>query len=383
MKSTVLTLVVLIPAMVAWPQAEQSVFDPETFFAPAGSAVDEAGETATLRAASRTGLDFSGDAGADVLYTILEPFDDDERTSVYTGATALRLDASGGDRKDAKVEASVLVRLGYGVAAAPVLSFELKKLYLSVYTPLADISAGRMVINYGRGTIFSPVDLFSAVDTSDLGLGRAGTDALRVQVPFGDFSGLDLVATLGRSTGDGIAGARVYGNVSGLDLGVSAFSDGLADGSGDLVAGLDFKGDLVLGISGEAVARVPLADWQPDATGAVYSLMLGVDYSFAGEWFVDAEYLWNASAGDAVAAGSFSSGQNLSGSLSWKPDELTALDLRCIMAPRENALQATVSLSRSVASGANLISYAQYQRGDVAGHSTESLGLGLRLSVAY
>jgi hypothetical protein len=299
----------------------------------------------------------------------------------------------GGNRNEAKVEASVVFSMIYGVDEVPVMSFDLKKLYLAVYTPYADLSAGRMIINYGRGTVFSPVDLFSAVDTADLGLGRTGTDALRVLLPLGDFSGLDLVATLGTSTGEGIAGGHLYGNLAGIDAGASAFGVGLADGNGVMVAGLDFKGDLELGVSAEAVTRIPVLDWQPDDSDAVYSLMFGVDYSFSGVWFVDAEYLWNLRTGEAYAVGTFRSGHTLFGAVSWKPDELTAFDLRCIAAPLEEAAQVTFSFSRSIASGASLIAYVLYRDGDVEGFyldkpltvgiGAESLGLGIRLLVAY
>ncbi|OHD24718.1 MAG: hypothetical protein A2Y38_05810 [Spirochaetes bacterium GWB1_59_5] len=393
MKLTVLALVALVPAITVWSQEGQSGFDPDAFFSPAGSGTGETEASASTQSARPAGLEFSGDASADILYTVLEPFDESARTSDYTGATSLRLDATGGDRNEAKVEASAIVLMIYGVAEAPVMSFELKKLYLSIYTALADISAGRMVINYGRGTVFSPVDLFSAVDTSDLGLGRTGTDALRALLPLGDFSGLDLVATLGASTGESIAGGRLYGNLAGVDAGVSAFGVGLADGSGDIVAGLDFKGDLELGVSAEAVARIPVFDWHPDGSETVYSLMFGADYSFADAWFIDAEYLWNLRTGDAYAVGAFRSDHTLFGAISWKPDELTALDLRCIAAPFEEAVQATFSLSRSVAAGASIVGYALYRSGDVEGRYLDgpapsaiglaSFSLGIRLSVAY
>jgi hypothetical protein len=336
-------------------------------------------------------LVFSGEASADLIYTILEPFDRTDRDFLYAGVTSLRLDATGGDRESSKVEASVLISMVDGDIA--MTAFELKKLYLSVYTHLADLSAGRMVINYGRGTVFSPVDLFSYVDTSDLGLGRTGSDAVRVLFPSGDFSGIDLVATMGEVGWDGTAGGRFYGNAAGLDFGVSCFGDGLYDGNGDLVAALDLKGDLELGISAEAVARIPFASWSPDVSEAVYSIMLGADYSLGGEWFFDAEYLLNLRAGSVYAAGLFRSEHNMFASVSWKPDELTALDLRCIGVPAEGALQAALSLSRNIAAGANLAAYLVYRRGDVEGYFLGSvppagivltkISIGCQLSVAY
>jgi hypothetical protein len=383
MSRAAVALALLIPAMAAWPQAEsqseaqpetQTAFDPDAFFSSPGTEPGVLGDVASP--ARPAGLVFSGEASADILYTIVEPFDAAARTAGYTGATSLRLDALGGKPDEAKVEASVVVGLLDGDGSTMFL--ELRKLYLSIYSRAVDLSAGRMIINYGRGTVFSPVDLFSTVDVSDLRLGRTGTDALRAQLPLGSFSGLDLVATLGKPSGDGIAGGRIFGNAAGWDFGLSAFGAGLADGYGDLVAGLDFKGDLELGLSAEALARLPFSAWVPDATEAVYSLMLGADYSIGGQWFFDLEYLANLRSGSAQAVGDFRAAHNLFGSVSWKPDELTALDLRCIAAPAEGAVRVTFSLSRSVASGASVAGYLMYQGGDVTGVS-----LGTRLSVAY
>jgi len=391
-----LALSALFTVAALWPQDAQPAFDADSFFSSPGAgsaatedAADEA--VASVPTARAAGLAFSGEASANILYRMLDPFDSNARDYAYTGVTSLRLDATGGDRDESKVEASAVVSMVDGDVTA--MAFELKKLYLSVYTRHADLSAGRMIINYGRGTVFSPVDLFSAVDTADLALGRTGTDAVRVLLPFGDFSGLDLVATMGGVGWDGAAGGRFYGNADGLDFGISGFGDGLYDGDGDLVAAIDLKGDLELGISAEAVARLPFAAWSPDASEIVVSAMLGADYSLDSEWFFDVEYLLNMRMGSSYAVGTFRSGQNLFASVLWKPDELTALDLRFIGALAEAAVQATLSVSRNIASGASLAAYAVYRSGDVEGFylgtaspsagDATSVGLGLRLSVAY
>jgi len=363
------------------------------------------------------GLMLSGDMSADFVYGIVEPFDEAARTGGYSGAVSLEIDAAGGNRDSARLEASAVVNLLYGDAAdavraaanlvtgdealvsyligadGPVMSVDLKKLYFSVYTRFADFSVGRMKINFGKGTVFSPVDLFGSVDTSDLELGRIGNDAVRALVPFGDFSGMDLIATMDRSYGDAIFGGRLYGNLAGWDVAFSAFGDGLADGSGDLAVGLDFKGDLVVGLSGEAMARVPIAGWSGNSSDTVYSLMAGVDYSIGGDWIFDAEYLCNIRSGSVYPVGSFRSTHNVFASVSWTPDELTALDLRCIAAPGDDALQTTISVSRSVATGARLMAYALYRTGDVEGRyidsgiplaaDAERAGFGMRVSVSY
>jgi hypothetical protein len=405
-------------------QEEGTAFDADSFFgsgAPGGTAGDtSADETAGdppeaeqapsavyLGSYGRpSGLSFTGEASADLVYAIAEPFSASERSGSYTGLSALRLDAQGGDRNAAKLEISAVARLFYGDAAellraqaasvlagsgapaeiaslllgadGPVLSFELKKLYLSVHTPVADVSAGRMIINYGRGTAFSPVDLFSSLDDSGLKLGRTGSDALRILVPLSDYSGVDVAAGIADTPEFGIAGARHYGNALGVDYGLSAFRDGSRGAEGELVLGLDLKGDLGLGIAAEALARLPLNGLRLDAAEAVYSLMLGLDYSLSGRWFFDLEGLWNISAGDALAAGAFSQSAHGFASLSWKPDELNALDLRAFCAS-DGSGRLVFSAARDIAAGASLAAYAQY----ASSAAGDSLSVGLRLSVAY
>jgi hypothetical protein len=62
-----------------------------------------------------SGLVFTGEATTDLAYSI-EPFDGAARSGSYNGISSLRLDAIGGDRNEAKIEASVIVRMIYGDA---------------------------------------------------------------------------------------------------------------------------------------------------------------------------------------------------------------------------------------------------------------------------
>ncbi len=399
--AAILCLLALAPQAQVAAQDSGAAFDADSFFgsgaadgaaeepaADEAAADGQAGGQPEARApgaaylgsyARPSGLSFTGEASADLSYLIAEPFSSAGRSGSYRGLSGLRIDAMGGDRNAAKLEASALAGLLYSDAAAEAaLSFELKKLYLSVHLPKADLAVGRMIINYGRGTAFSPVDLFSSLDLSGLKLGRKGSDALRLLVPLSDFSGIDMVAGIAGSPELGIAGLRHYGNALGLDYGLSAFRDGSRGGDGELVLALDLKGDLELGIAAEALARLPFDGPTLDPTEAVYSLMLGLDYSVGGRWFFDLELLWNMSAGSALAAGAFSQSAHGFASLSWKPDELNALDLRAFYA-YDGSAQLVWSAARDIAAGASLAAYAQYAY-SAAG---DSLALGLRLGVAY
>jgi len=324
-------------------------------------------------------LRFSGEANADIGYVVSNPFETaggPSRVGSYASASSIRLDAVGGNRDSAKVEVSVLSGLAH-LDGAIVPLFDVKKLFVSVYTDFADISAGRMIVNFGRGTIFSPVDLFSSADLGDLNFGRIGMDAVRVLVPFGDFSGLDLVAAMAEKPEDTAAGGKLYADFSGWDVGVCAFRDRSA------FFGFDFKGDAIVGVSGEAAARI-------EESGARYRFMGGLDYSIGGEWFFDLEYLANVVADDPTLTESFDRAHNLFASVLWAPDKLTAVGIRAVGSAEDGDGRwlATFTASRGVARGATLVVYAQYSSGDVEGTAeanadTPAAAFGTRLSVAF
>lgn len=394
--------------------AEGGAFDADAFFgaSPApetptqapGDGGDGAPIASAPAAGNQGGLSLRGEASASAAAAVPEPFDPDARTAHYFGSSAARIDAIGGDRNGAKFEASVSIEAFYGAAAdkaamlpaagllaarpspgGPVLALGLEKLFVSVHTPLVDIAAGRMIINYGRGTALSPVDLFATVGLAGTELKRRPNDAARARIPFGPFSGLDLVSTLHPGPSEGVAGARHYGYLAGVDYGLSAFRDGR--GSGALVAGFDAKFDLGPGWSLEAVARLPWESSVPTLAGAGYSLMLGADYSLGGKLFLDAELAWNLGELGMAAAGSYGApaGQGEPprlrgfGSVSLKIDELSTVDIR-VLVDSGGAYQLGLAAARSVATGARAILLAQLAESDAA---PQLLTVGASLSVAF
>jgi hypothetical protein len=389
--------------------AEGGAFDADAFFGsspvpetPVQATGDSAGGAPIAFApatGNQGGLSLRGEASASAGVAFRAPFDADARTVQYFGSSAARLDAIGGDRNAAKFEASVSVETLYGAAAdqaaalpaagllaarpspdAPVLALGIEKLFVSVHTPLADIAAGRMIINYGRGSALSPVDLFATIGLSGTELKRGPNDAARARIPFGPFSGLELVSTLQPDPADGVAGARHYGYLFGVDYGLSAFRDGR--GSGALVAGFDAKFDLGPGWSFEAVARLPWESSAPTIDGAGYSLMLGADYSIAGKLFLDAELEWNlgelsmisttAGQGEPARLRGF-------GSVSLKIDELSTVDVR-VLVDSGGAYQLGLAFARSVATGARALLFAQLTDSAPA---PQLLAVGASLSVAF
>lgn len=306
-------------------------------------------------------LRLSGEARADAAYLVSDGADS------FVSASSIRLDAVGGYRDSAKVEASVVGALAH-LDGETRPAADIRKLYVSVFTEFADISAGRMIVNYGRGTVFSPVDLFSSADLSDpaASVGRTGTDALRVLLPFGDFSGMELVSAFSERPRDATAGGRVYGNIAGWDLAFSAFRDGGA------FFGIDLKGDAVAGVSAEAAARV-------EERGTRFRLMAGLDYSIGGEWLFDLEYLENIDVGSPERVDAFGAGRSAFLSVAWLPDQLSVLGARAVatFAGGQPSWTASLSASRSIARGATLSLYASYLS------APSSLSAGSRLSVSF
>lgn len=367
----------------------------------AGSVVSAAAQSGS------GGVRLTGEGWSDAAATLADS------ELLFGGYTALRLDVNAGDRQTAKVEGSVIFRLLYGLPADtlrdqaedllgdPLAGYltgtegalfhaEVKKLYLSVYAERFDLSVGRMILNYGRGTVFSPVDLFAGIDLTDLSFGRTGTDAARLQIPLGAVSGLEAAVTLPYGIQELTGGIRGFGNLAGWDFGLSLFRDGSSlrgggEGSGVLVCGLDFKGDLVLGFSGEAVVRFPWDGEGLSAEGVTASLMAGVDYSVGGKWIFDLEYLANL--GEGSRTGTFRGDHTLFGSVTFQPDLLTSLVLYGIVRLEDPSWQVMFTATRSVAARVNLTGYLSWSGGDMTGSlpadPPQTGTAGIRVSVLF
>ena len=90
------------------------------------------------------------------------------------------------------------------------------------------------MVNYGRGALWSPTDIFTELDLTGLSPVRLGTDAARVTVPLGNTSGLDIVAAPTLAPADGRYALRLGGLVGDVDGG----RDG---GAGRKRQGLDIR----------------------------------------------------------------------------------------------------------------------------------------------
>ncbi|MGD8383750.1 MAG: hypothetical protein PVJ11_16530, partial [Syntrophobacterales bacterium] len=84
----------------------------------------------------------------------------------------------------------------------------------------ADITVGRQAITFGKAYFWNPLDIFLPFDPRQFDRDyKAGVDALRVDIPLGSFTGINLITVAGReldSSGefidDGTLNASWYGS---------------------------------------------------------------------------------------------------------------------------------------------------------------------------
>ena len=79
--------------------------------------------------------------------------------------------------------------------------------------PHADITIGRQAITFGKAYFWNPLDIFLPFNAQQIERDyKAGVDAVRVDIPLGNFSGINIVGALGREIG--YDGAYINGNKS-------------------------------------------------------------------------------------------------------------------------------------------------------------------------
>lgn len=172
---------------------------------------------------------------------------------------------------------------------APVL-LDVRKLYLSIYLPFADITMGRQIINFGKGFVFSPVDVFSSVELTDINYRRSGSDIVSIRIPFSDLAGLDLITELPFLDESFSVAVKMFATFSSFDFSlIGMYRDkGISTNlENEAVIGLTWKGDIEIGFYGEAVCHI-----LTDSSIAFFEGMIGADYSVKDIWYFTAEYLY-------------------------------------------------------------------------------------------
>ncbi|OGG98246.1 MAG: hypothetical protein A2508_06650 [Candidatus Lambdaproteobacteria bacterium RIFOXYD12_FULL_49_8] len=151
-----------------------------------------------------------------------------------------------------------------------------------------DITLGRQAITFGMGRSVSPNDLFANFTLSELDLeNRLGVDAVRLEVPLGELSELDLGALFGKNGAAAQGGGylRVKVNLAGQDLVLLA---------AQYKRHQAFGGELALAL-GKIGAWVEGTWTKPfEATSPEYGRYLaGADYTFGEDTYLWLEYHLN------------------------------------------------------------------------------------------
>jgi hypothetical protein len=352
---------------------------------------------------ARQGLEFSGSLYADLgAYHYVNKGAKD--SAAFSATTVLAARFRNVNRKSAKVEGDAELILPYGAAAgqyaaalrsagadsltaavertvsryielfsmgkAPFL-LDLRKLFLEVYLPLADISVGRQIINFGKGTLFSPIDAFSSVQLGDLNLRRTGSDVASVRVPIGGLAGVDCIVEAPFWNNEHSSAVKAFATLAGWDINLVGI---YRHKSREAITGAAFKGDAVVGLYGELVGHFL------DGRGDRYlEAMLGADYSIRNIWFFNTEYYYQGRQTNPLSPWGRN---NAYASIQYAPTELTRLSLIAIHQFEERRTIGMLSWYYSLLQNADL---TVYLRGydNLPGLATPDLQYAARIEVKF
>ena len=189
-------------------------------------------------------------------------------------------------------------------------SAHLDRAHLRIAFESADVTVGRQAITFGKAWFWNPLDVFLPFGSTQFDRDyKPGVDAVRADLPLGDFSGATLVGVPGRApSGAAPAGgdawyrtalvARAYGNARGWDAAaqggkiLGGYQLGGA-ASGEL-GGLELRGEAAwfaaqdgTGAGGSGGSEI----------GSHLSAVAGAGRGFAGRGLqLQAEYFYNGAA---------------------------------------------------------------------------------------
>lgn len=353
--------------------------------------------TDPLWAEERTGLSLKGYLQTDLS---LQVFADEASEAglasppLFAGNSLLSLQVRTQGSSQAKLEGIVDLVSLYGrsaslyqqynptgslvTGAVPVYA-ELRKLSAAYSWERVDFSVGRQIINLGTGTVYSPVDAFSEVELLELNFRRRGSDTLRLRVALDALSGFEAVASLPTYDASGILTAqttamRLFSTLGGWDLSGMALYRVAED---ELLGGVAFKGDLLLGLKGELLLRRGTG-----GRSTTLEAMLGADYSFGGQLFLQGEYYYRAPALPTLPLYDV---HNAFLSVRYTFDELTQLALVALVGlPREDLIL-TAQVSYNAFQGVELTGFVRAYQLEAYAETglLPTAELGLRTSLRF
>ncbi len=246
-----------------------------------------------------------------------------------------------------------------------------RTLYVKYDADWASFTAGRQVINYERGALWSPTDIFTDTELDLTGLSpvRLGSDALRLTFPLGATGGLDLAAAPTTLPAQGLYSARLSGMVLGVDSALSAARNGAA---GTSSVGADFKADLGLSFYGDLLYALP-----DSGAAGNWEVAGGADWG-VGDFIFAAEYYYNG--GGAAADLLFPDSQNLYGDLTRQASEFVNISATRIWDLVGESGSATLIAAISAAQNATVSLYGKAAWGQ-EGATTIAIQAGAGITV--
>jgi hypothetical protein len=176
----------------------------------------------------------------------------------------------------------------------------------------ADITVGRQAITFGKAYFWNPLDIFLPFDPRQFDRDyKAGVDALRVDIPLGSFTGINLISVAGReldSSGefidDGTLNASWYGSTV-LGRAFTTFKGwDLALQGGKIYGGYQLGSGLVGEIGPIEVRAEAAYFWAQDSESLpaplegdlvedAFTAVVGFGHRFDNTLTVEIEYFYN------------------------------------------------------------------------------------------
>ncbi len=177
----------------------------------------------------------------------------------------------------------------------PLVAARLRTLHASLRLGAFKATLGRQVLNFGKGALYSPVDLFSAAEYSPFSIIRRGTDALRLSASLGPLALAEAVAAPAADLRDGRYAICISGFALGVDGSLIGAWKGDARNGDSLVAGGDAKVDLPFAaIYIDTTYSIPCAEGETfDLEAGDLCATIGFDAS-RGVFVMQGEYCYNA-----------------------------------------------------------------------------------------
>ena len=257
--------------------------------------------------------------------------------------------------------------------AQTILAARVRTAYIKWNAERFSLTAGRQIVNYGKGTAWSPVDLFTERDYSGLSVVRRGSDALRLTVPLGLLSLAEAVAAPASDPAEGVYALRTSGLLfATLEGSLVGAWNGKSEG---WMAGGDFKFDLAwISFHVDAAYSAPRSGGPGDLRAA-----LGFDTSF-GDFVLAGEYYCNGG-GDA-ADPMFPGAHNAYAALTWKAADYHTLALTGLFDLESGIFAAQAAWAWDLAQNGGLTAFVKLANG-AAGNEEWSGQLGALWEVKF